>query len=142
MDLRLKVSTMLKGKSDIRTESVGLRDPLARIEGSEENQLFGPPGYLKEIHLDFNGEGDMEQFGKHLDDERNPLRITIVIARVDSDKVRRAIKKLNGADKVSDKEINAWGFGQKQGFDIIRENRVIDQASKEVCTRRTLVRTS
>jgi hypothetical protein len=127
--LQIKVSVEPAGSH----KNTRIRDPLCRLEGSEEVEQFGKAHEFDPIVLTFDGEGEdtnpVSEYGRIDDADGNPVQVRIESTWMDPIAVDRALfqdPSQRISNKKRDKKLKTYGIGRKgQGFSFIRDGREI-----------------
>ena len=94
--LTIKVSSISEGGwHNAKHKVAHMRDPMCRLDGSMEVELFGKAKLYDRITLKFDGsednEYDLHEFGEILDDEGKPAEIHIDVSLLEKSKVDLAL---------------------------------------------------
>ena len=110
-----------------------IRDPLFRLEGSEEVERFGKAHQFDPVVLVFDGEdpdlNPVGEYGPILNQNGDPVEVRLEVTWINPLAIDRhlfpdATKRIEEKDRR--KKLRRWGIGNRgQGFSFVRDGREI-----------------
>lgn len=151
--LTIRVSSIPEGGwNNAKHKVAHMRDPMCRLDGSMEVELFGKAKLYDRITLKFDGreenEYNLHEFGEILDDEGKPAEIHIDVSLLEKSKVDLALfgnlelpNEYLARVAAKDRLLREWNIGQRgQGFSFIRDGReIVHSRSKDLYTKQALL---